>query len=153
MSERLYLDRTIAPVRPVSPKAMRWLFGALAAANLAIAGLLFALHAFPVPIFLGLDFVGLGVAFAVINGRAQRGERVTVSAERVAVARASNTVWTSPTAFTRVEVEGEEAGPARVRLAISGRSFVVGSALAARDRRRFAQALVHAIGAARAERW
>lgn len=142
----LYMDAVITPNRSLSPKGLKVLMGAVVAWNVILAIFFVAIGALPIPVFLGLDVAGLAIAFAVSNARARRAERVQVSAEAVRVLRDTRTVWTSPTAFTRVEV-GEQ-----VQLALSGRTLRVAHALSPRERRDFAAALQRAIQAARAER-
>ena len=150
------MDRWVGPGRALSRRGLAWLLAALAVWNLLIASFLFLIHAWPVPIFLGLDFVGVLVAFRVSNARAAQRERVTVSAERVSITRhdgeTAHTLWSSPTGFTRVIVERFERN-ARVRLAISGRTTTLGAALGVDDRLAFGRELERAVTAARAERW
>lgn len=148
-----YLDRRIAPRRALSPRGLALLVGALVVWNVVVGGFLFAVGAWPVPIFLGLDVVGVLIAFSVSNRRARNGERVSVSAQAVSVERGKGAVvWVAPTAWTRVEAPRPGArGP--LKLTSSGRSVVVGAALGAAERRRFAQALEHAVKTARTERW
>ncbi|MBE7217280.1 MAG: DUF2244 domain-containing protein, partial [Caulobacteraceae bacterium] len=72
---RLYLDRRITLGRPLPPRALAALLAGLLAANLLIMGFLLLIGAYPVPLFLGLDFAGVWIAFRVFNARARRGER------------------------------------------------------------------------------
>lgn len=157
MAGRLYMDRRIAPGRALSPRGLLLLLGGFLAANLLVAGFLLLIGAYPAPLFLGLDFVGVFIAFRVSNARARRGERVRVDAERVRVEREdasgrATEVWSSPTGFTRVAVHRFERGP-RVQLRISGRALTVGTALGAAARQAFGRELEAAVRAARAERW
>jgi uncharacterized membrane protein len=152
---RLYMDAVITPNRSLSSRGLKVLMGVVVAWNLVLALFFLAIGALPVPVFLGLDVAGLALAFAVSNARARRAERVQVSAEAVRVVRDAGggpkTVWTSPTAFTRVVLEADEDN-AEVQVALSGRSLSVGRALSPRERKDFAAALQRAIQAARAER-
>lgn len=157
MAARLYMDRRLTPNRSLSRQGFYWLIGVIVAMNLAIATFLIALRAFPVPIFLGLDIVGVLVAFRASYRSAGQAERVQVSADEVRVShetpRSARTVWRSPTAFTRVTVEAPGEHEARVRLSLSGRSLVVAHALSPAAREGFAAELQTAIRQARAERW
>ncbi len=65
---------------------------------------------------------------------------------------ATRTVWTSPTAFTRVDLDRSGRNGAEVRLLISGRRLVVGRVLGPQAREDLAGALDRAIREARAER-
>lgn len=152
------MDATITPNRALSPRGFRILIGVVVAYNLAVAAFMFAIGAFPVPIFLGLDVLALAVAFLVLFRRqAGVSERVQVSAEEVRVLweshGGSREAWRSQTALTRVAVEQSERSGARVRLSQSGRRVFVGQALSPRERADFGRALESAIAEARRERW
>ena len=152
-AEQLYMDAVITPNRSLSRRGLRILMGVLLAYNVIVALFLFAIGAFPVPIFLGLDFAAVALAFHVSNRRARRAERVRVSAETIEVERSNVTVWTSPTAFTRVALEDADDHNARVELRLSGQALTVGAALSPRERAAFADALKDAIAAAMKERY
>ena len=152
MAAHLYMDARIAPTRSLSKRGFAWLIGLLIGFNLIIAVFVVAVRrAFPVPIFLGLDVLGVWLAFRASYRGAGQAERVLVCAREVRVLHELGTrsrmVWVSPTAFTRVEVE------ARVRLALSGRRLTIAHALSPQERTAFAAALTLAIDQARAERW
>ena len=148
----LFLDRRMSPQRSLSPRGLAILLAALVLWNALICGFLLLIGAWPVPLFLGLDLVGVAAAFAVSNRRARAGERVSVSALAVTVERGEGVVWTAPPAWTQV-LRPPPGSRAPLRLTSSGRSVAVGSMLGAGERRRFAQALEHAVQAARAARW
>jgi uncharacterized membrane protein len=153
----LYMDAEIKPHRSLSKRGFYWVIGFVLVFNL-ITGTFFvvALHAFPVPIFLGLDVLGVYLAFRLNYSGAGQIERVQVSAAEVRVlhqyGRMSRTVWTSPTAFTRVAVESAGEHHARVTLRLSGRSVIIGPALSPPEREDLAAALEEAIRKARLER-
>jgi uncharacterized membrane protein len=141
------MDAVIQPNRSLSAGGLKILLGVLIAWNGALAVFFLVIGAFPVPIFLGLDVLGVWLAFRVSNRRAERTERVRVDSEKVEVARDDRTVWTSPTAFTRIEpVEGA------VRVCLSGRAIRVARALSGPERDDFARALQAAVHQARKER-
>ncbi len=149
----LFLDRRMSPSRSLSPRGLAILLAVLVLWNLLICGFLLLIGAWPVPIFLGIDLVAVAAAFAVSNRRARHGERVRVSAEAVTVERgAGAVVWTAPPAWTQV-LRPAPGSRAPLRLSSSGRSVAVGAALGAAERRRFGQALEHAVDAARRARW
>ena len=155
MTPSLYMDAVITPNRSLSKRGFAVLMGVLIAINLAMAGFFLSIGALPVPIFLGLDVLGVWIAFRVNYRAAGQAERVQVSADEVRVlyqlGRAARTIWTSPTAFTRVAVDGDE-DEQRVRLHLSGKVLTVARALSPGERAAFAEALQRAIGKARAER-
>ncbi len=132
------------------------LLGLPAAFNILVAILFLVMGAKPVPIFLGLDFLAVLVAFHVSYRQARQHERVQVSADEITVLHEigarRRTVWRSPTAFTRVQVESRNEPEAKVTLRLSGRSLVVGGQVSPQQRMDFATALEQAIKSARAER-
>jgi uncharacterized membrane protein len=152
----LYMDAVVTPHRSLSRRGFYWLIGVLVAFNLVIAAFLIALKAFPVPIFLGIDVIGVLLAFRTNYRGARQTERLQVSAEQVKVLYQfkgrARTVWASPTAFTQVSVESEGEHEARVSLKMSGRAVIVGAALSPGEREDLAVALRAAIRDARAER-
>jgi len=158
MPVMLYMDLRLAPTRSLSQRGFGWLIGFLILFNIAMASfIVVVLRAFPAPIFLAIDVLGLWLAFRVSYRRAGQVEHVQVTADEIRVthelgARARR-VWTSPTAFTRVLVEGADAHETKISLTLSGRSIVVGRALSAPERTAFGADLQEAIRAARAERW
>jgi len=155
-STPLYMDAVIQPNRSLSVRGLWLVLGLFALANLWIAVFLILIGAYPVPIFLGFDLVGVIIAFRLYRRRASRAERVRVDADQITVsregARGSSTVWTSPTAFTRVSFEGNVEHARRLSLHLSGRSIAIGQALGADERARLANRLREAIGDALAER-
>jgi uncharacterized membrane protein len=155
MDAPLHLDAVLTPNRSLPRRGLYVLLGALAAMNLAVAVLFVSMGAAPVPIFLGLDFLAVTLAFRASYRQGRQCERVQVSADEVRVLHElgarRRTVWRSPTAFTRVAVEGE-AEDARVRLMLSGKSLTLARELSPKERIDFGQALTQAISRARAER-
>jgi uncharacterized membrane protein len=156
MSATLYMDELIVPHRSLSKVGFFWLIGALIAVNLLICSFLLAIGALPVPIFLGIDVIGVILAFRASYRGARQAERVQVSADEVRVSHEfkgrARTVWSSPTAFTRVLVELPGEDEARVSLRIHSRALILARALGPGERRAFADALEAAIRQARAER-
>ena len=157
MASLLHLDAVLRPTRSLPRTGLYVLLGALAAVNLAVAGLFLSLGAWPAPIFLGLDFLAVLLAFRISYRQARRAERVQVCADEVHVMHEADgrrrTVWRSPTAFTRVLVAARGEAEARVSLHLSGRSVTVADKLSPQEREDFAAALEAAIKSARAERY
>lgn len=142
-----YMDAEITPARSLSPRGLWIVMGVTVALALVPVTVFMLMGAHLVLPFVGLDVLGLWLAFHLMNRRVQC-ERVRVTAEAVEVMRGARRVWTSATAFTRVE-PGESA----VRLASSGRRVAVARALSPGERRAFAGALDEAIRKARRERY
>jgi uncharacterized membrane protein len=151
------MDAVLTPTRSLPKAGLYVLLGALAVVNLAVAALFLSMGAKPVPIFLGLDFLAVLVAFHVSYRQAKRSERVQVSSDEIQVTheigRRRRTVWRSPTAFTRVSVSMRGEPETQVSLHLSGRSVVVAGQLSPQERAEFADALEAAIKSARSERY
>jgi uncharacterized membrane protein len=152
----VYLDEVIRPNQSLTRTGLWVVLGVLLAFNVLVGLLMLILHAYPVPIFLGLDMVGVAIAFRVVNRRALWGERVRVDADKVTVSHEGGPrirhVWSSPTAFTRVTLETEGLRSPEVTLHLSGRSTPVALNLGKAERARFAETLRRAISDARGER-
>lgn len=150
------MDAVLTASRSLSRKGLIALLSLLAAYNLLVAAFLFAIGAFPVPIFLGLDFLAVLIAFRVSYRRGLTIERVQVTADHIRVLRGSpkgeQTVWTSPTAFTRVAVHRVGEHKTEIQLRLSGRTMKLGAALGPKERSEFGAALERAIRSARSER-
>ena len=154
---RLHMDARLTPHRSLPKAGFVALLIGLAAYNIVVAAFLVVIGAYPVPIFLGLDFLAVFIAFKVSYGRAAFGERVQVTSDDVRVLhgrdRDERTVWRSPTAFTRVQVDRPGRHDAHVRLRLSGKALRIGAGLGPQERADFARALEQAIRSARMERY
>lgn len=151
------MDETIRPRRSMSRSGFGVLIGIIAFFNLVVAVLFVVMGAKPIPIFLGLDVLLIWLAFRASFKAAENGERVRVSAETVEVTRegpkSAKTVWSSPTAFTRVAVEDISEHEWRVRLHLSGKYITLARTLGPEQRQAFGRALEAAVRAARKERY
>ena len=149
MDAPLFMDAEISRSRTLSPRGLRILFTILIGFDVAL-GLVFALMgAGLVAAFMGAPAAALFAAFAISNRRARDLERVQVSPFEVRVVRRvraeERVVWTSPTAFTRVELIDDEASAGEVRLRLRERQVEVAQALSRPERLAFAVALETAI--------
>lgn len=157
MATALYMDAVIAPNRSMGGTGMKVVVGLLGGMAALVSLVFFVIGAWPAPLFLGLDVVlvyfALKASFRALNRR----ERLRVSADTVEVIEEtegrSKTVWTSPTAFTNVDLEALGEHEMRVRLRLSGKRHSVGRALSPPEREALGQALREAIRRARAERF
>jgi uncharacterized membrane protein len=154
---RLYLDAAIAPTRSMPRQGLLILLGVVIAINLAVGTAFVLMGAAPVPIFLGLDVLGVSLAFWASNRGPRMRERVRVTAEQVMVLhegrRGARMVWTSPTAFTRVRLEDTGRYGRQVRLSMSGKDLTIGQVLGPKERAGLVETIDDAIRAARAERY
>lgn len=157
MQARLYMDAVLTPTRSLPRSGLYVLLGVLAFFNILVAILFLAMGAKPVPVFLGLDFLAVLLAFHVSYRQARRCERVQVSADEIRVTyedgAQARTVWRSPTAFTRVFIEDRNQPEVKVTLMLSRRRMVVAGQVSPQERMEFADALEAAIKSARAERY
>lgn len=155
MAAALYMDAVITPNRPLSRRGLWVIMGVTIGLALMPMTIFWLMGAYFAPIFVGIDVLGLYIALR-LSARLGRIERVRVSSEAVEVlARQGDgrswSVWTSPTAFTGVDIAGQ-GHETRIRLWLSGRSVTVAGALSPDERRDFGGALQTAIREARAER-
>jgi len=157
MAAPLYMDAVITPNRSLSRQGLRIVLGVVIAFNLLIAVFLLVLGAPPVLPFLGLDVLAIWWALRTSFRAAERRERVRVTAEAVTVSRederGARVIWTSPTAFTGVDVDQPGEHEARVRIRIYRRRLTLGRALSPPERVEFGDALRQAIRDARSERY
>lgn len=71
-----YLDLTLWPNPPLGRKGLKILFGIAGFISLSISLFFFAMGAWPIVGFLGLDLLGLYVAFRVVERRSHAREYV-----------------------------------------------------------------------------
>jgi uncharacterized membrane protein len=138
-----FMDAEITPARSLSRRGLVIVMGITIGLGAIPVITFVAMGAHLVLPFVGVDILGLWLAFYVMN-RKVSAERVRVSSDLVEVLKDNKPVWSSPTAFTRVE-PGETA----VRLAIHSRRLAVAQALSPGERAEFAGALAEAIRKAR----
>ena len=153
---RIHLDTLITPERSLPLSGFKVLLGVLIAINLIVGSIFLAMGAWPAPVFLGLDVLGVYVAFRISYRRAATRERVVVTADQVQVLKElggkASPVWSSPTAFTRIDLDRSGRHGADLRLALSNKRLRIGQALGPREREGLAEAIEAAIRSARAER-
>lgn len=149
MDAPLFMDAVISPNRALSSRGLATLLAIFIGLDAAL-GLVFALMgAGLVVAFMGVGAVALALALAISNRRTRDQERVQVSPVEVRVIRrvraAETIVWSSPTAFTRVELIDGEASAGELRLRLRERQVEVAHALSRPERLVFAEALEKAI--------
>ncbi len=151
------MDAEIRQNASLSPLGFRVILGVMIAFSTLAGIFFFVIGAWPAPIFLGLDVLIVWLAFRASFRAAERKERVRVSAERVEVwletEKGRRAVWTSPTAFTGLDVEAFGQDDTKVRLRLHRKRYLVGRALSPGERADLGRALDSAIRAARAERY
>ncbi len=155
MDDPLFMDALLTPNRSMSSRGYIVLIGVMTAINVATAAVFLRMGAAPVPFFLGFDLLAVVVAFALSRRSGRRGERIQVSAAEVRVVREAPSgedqmVWSSPTAFTIVDLNGEGESPGDLTLRLSNQRLPVATMLSRPERVQFASALHEAIARARA---
>lgn len=149
-----FMDAVITPHRSLSKRGFIVLICVLTGVNVVTAVMLVAVKAAPAALFLVLDVAALAVAFLVSRKAARRLERVQVTAAEVRVLRVtpagSETIWLSPTAFTRLSMGDADGDEPDLQLRVSDRGLAVARALSRRERLDFAAALDRALRRARA---
>lgn len=157
MPGQLYMDAEIRQNASLSPLGFKVILTVVVAFNLLVGIFFFVIGAWPAPIFLGLDVLAIWLAFRASFRAAERKERVRVSADQVEVwlesEKGRRTVWTSPTAFTGLDVEAFGQDDTKVRLRMHRRRYLVGRALSPGERANLGRALDDAIRTARRERY
>jgi uncharacterized membrane protein len=152
MTGALYMDAVITPNRSLSKRGITVIVVAMGVMSLVPMTMAIILGApFP-PMFLGLDVLAVWFALNYAVNRKAAPERVQVSGDAVRVLRGERRVWDSPTAFTRIQIDGD-GDDLRVSLRLSAKSLTVARALSPDERGAFAQALQDAVRDARRERY
>lgn len=156
MEKLVFMDAVITPHRSLSNRGFVILIGVMTAINVASAGFFLWIGAGPIPIFLGLDLLAVVIALMASNRAAIRHERIQVTAAEVRVVlqspKGEETVWVSPTAFTRVALVGQAGDEDDLQLRLSNKVLRVARALSRPERLAFAEALDEAIWRARSGR-
>ena len=147
------LDQVLRPSPPLSPRALLWILGIVAAVNIAF-GLSFVLHgAWPIAPFLGLDVALLAWAFRASTVAARREERVVLTPAQLLVKRQfprkPAREWRFNPYWVRVVMDDPPEHASQLELWSHGKFLRIGQFLAPEERARFAQVLKRALSAAR----
>jgi uncharacterized membrane protein len=135
----------------MSQKALGWILLLVLAMNLAIAGF-FLLHgAWPVAPFLGLDVLGLSIAFRLSLRAAEKSEHVVLTQDRLSIMRAAPGKATKTDELNPywVRVEQDEEGLKPPTLWSHGKALVVGAFLGPAERLAFSERLKRALSKAK----
>jgi uncharacterized membrane protein len=149
----ILLDAVLRPSPPLSPRVLRAILAAVAVINLVFA-LSFVLRgAWPIAPFMGLDVVLLAWAFRASTIAAQREEHVTLTRERLSVARKLPRKplreWSFNPYWVRVEMAEPHEHASPLKLWSHGKFLQIGAFLAPDERAKFAQTLKNALRNAR----
>lgn len=154
--DELLFDAHIRPNRSLPNPGFYALMIALVALSFT-AGIAFvAMGAWPVIGFFGLDVLLVWLCFRLSYRDGKRLEIVRVTPRDILVARrgptGQETRYRLPSAWTRVELEGEGEPDVQARLSSQGKTLIIGALLSPRERESLAQAVREALHQARRPR-
>jgi uncharacterized membrane protein len=149
------LDLTLKPHRSLSPTGFAIVMGLLAFWSF-IAGIVFwAVGAWPVIGFIGLDVALVYVAFRMSFARAREAEHLLLTGDALTITRIDTRGRASEVTlqpyWLRVAIEEAPGRAGRLSLTSHGRSTVVGGFLAPEERARVRDRLLAALALARAQ--
>lgn len=148
--EGVLFDAVLYPHRSLSPFGFRLLMGAVIGVGLAAGIAFFAIGAWPIVGFFGLEFLLLYIAFRASYRRGRLYETVRLTANELEVRRVhpggEAYRWSfRPPHWLNVHMDDPPRHESTVTLASHGRRVVVGSFLAPEERSDFARALKAAL--------
>ncbi len=151
--DQVLLDTVLRPSPPLKPRTLLIILAVVTAINLAFALSFMMRGAWPIAPFLGLDVALLAWAFRASTIAAKREERVTLTPERLSVARAvpkkPSREWTFNPYWVRVEMDDPPEHASQLTLWSHGKFLRIGQFLAPDERARFGQTLKRALRIAR----
>ena len=155
--EEMIFSSAIAPHRSLSPRGFALLMGAIGGTGFLTGLVFFAMGAWPVVGFMGLDIALVYYAFRANYRAAKARETVIVTGRQVVLRRVSHkgvrAEWTFNPYWTKLAVLRDPDGEVeRVSLVSHGKSVVVAEWLSRGERESFADALGAALAEARAPR-
>ncbi|WDI32948.1 DUF2244 domain-containing protein [Hyphococcus flavus] len=122
-------------------------------ANILFGTYFYAIGAWPVIGFCGLDVLAVWLAFKLSYRQGRLRERVRVTKDEMLVARVlpsgHETRWRLQPFWTRVSIDQPVRHESQVRVTSKGGVLILGSFLSPKERARFADALSGALGKAR----
>jgi uncharacterized membrane protein len=145
----------LRPHRSLNARGFATVMAGLAVLSSAVGITFFALGAWPVPGFLGLDVLAVYLAFRLSYRRGRTAEEIVVSRDRLTVRQIAADGATSVTDlnpyWARLEVDRwPPFGITRMAIASHGRSLAIGAFLGPGERETLASALAAALAQARA---
>jgi len=146
-------DALLYPNRSLPNAGFIAVMSIVIAANLFLGVYFFAIGAWPVIGFCGLDIFLVWLAFKISYRQGRLHERVRIAPGEMRVSRVlpsgHETRWSLQPFWTRVEIDRPEEHESRVRVVSGGRSLVLGSFLSPEERMAFGKALREALAKAR----
>lgn len=149
-----YLDAELRPNRSLSPAGFRVVMAAMIAMSLVPAIIFLSQGAWPVAGFLGLDVLGVYVAFRLSYAHGRAREYVKVTQAEIDIHRLDHhgrrfSQERFPSYWARVAMDDPPEPDSQLTISASGRATTVGSFLSAEERLSLANALRDALARAR----
>lgn len=153
LTEAPLFDALLTPHRSLGPRGFLIFMGLLSGISFT-AGLAFYMAgAWPVIGFMGLEVLLVWVAFRLNYRHARQYERLVLTPGRLTVERVTHhgerREWQFQSTWLRVEIADPPEPDSPLTLASRGQRLSIGSFLSAEERLDLAQALRHALAAAR----
>jgi uncharacterized membrane protein len=152
--EGALFDAFLYPNRSLPNTGFAALMAVVIAVNLFLGLTFFAMGAWPILGFCGLDVFLVWLAFKLSYRQGRLHERVRVAPGEMWVSRVlpsgHETRWRLQPHWTRVSIEKPVKHESQVRVTSKGRTLILGSFLSPRERGEFAEALAAALHRARA---
>ncbi len=146
-------DAVLYPNRSLPAAGFLAVMAVVIAANFFFGLYFFAIGAWPVIGFCGLDVFLVWLAFKLSYRQGRLRERVRVTEDDLWISRVlpsgHETRWRLQPAWTRVSIDRPAQHESQVRVTSKGETLILGSFLAPEERERFADALEGALGKAR----
>lgn len=148
---RVFFDVILHPHRSLGRTGFRVLMGGVVLVSLTIGGAFWAMGAWPVTGFFGLDILVVYWAFRANYRSARLYERVRLTDTDLTVQRVAwktpERVWTFQPYWLRVSMDDPPRHESQVTLTSHGQSVTVGAFLSPDERLEFAKALNGALAA------
>lgn len=156
-SQTVYFDAVLTPNQSLSPRAFTVIMACVAGLSFLSGMAFLSMGAFPVVGFFGLDALAIYLAFRWHRKGARETTRIVITADEIAMhhvdRRGERRSASVPSAFARVELPRPVGPQSWLTIAHGQRAFVIGRFLTPRERASLADALLDALGRARAERF
>ncbi len=151
--EEALFDAVLYPNRSLPNAGFVAVMAVVIGANFLFGTYFYAIGAWPVIGFCGLDVFLVWLAFRLSYRQGRLRERVRVSEDDMWVSRTlpsgHETRWRLQPAWTRVSIDRPLAHESQVRVTSKGKTLILGAFLSPDERDRFADALTSALGRAR----
>jgi len=148
-----FFEAVVRPRRSLNAFGFRVLMAALIVANTAFAILMISLGGWPVTGFLGLDLVGIYIAFRLSYKQTAAFERITIAEPDLIVARVDThgraQEWRCPSYWASVGYDDEADERGVLTVGSHGRHVEIGRFLDRDERAKLAQQLREALRRAR----